>query len=177
MRLLDRAPGGRGSVLVRLPEADRSFFDELFLESGWYAMEPYVRLMQFLAKSRGQSLRAWMCHQAELTASNDAEGIYRRSLESASPREMAKRLPRAFNRYFRPPHAELAELGEDFADFELSAIPVAMEDFFRGVNDGFVMGALKYAGAPDPKVVYRDSRRGARHAGYDTVVLPFRAEF
>ena len=177
MRMLERAPGGPDTVLRSLSADDRKYFGELFLEAGWYALDPYVRIMAAIARLRGLSIREWMRVQADRTAPADVEGIYRMSLQSASLREMAKRLPRAFNRYFQPAKAVLTKLGDDFADFELRTIPTKHAEFFRGINEGFVVGALRYAGAEKPNVLYQEPVRGEPHDGEAIITLPFRARF
>ena len=177
MRMLERAPGGPETVLKTLPADDQKYFAELFLEAGWYAMDPYVRIMSAIASMRKMSVREWMRVQADRTAAPDVEGIYRMSLKSATPREMARRLPRAFNRYFQPCNAVLIELADEHADFELRIIPAKHAEFFRGINEGFVVGALRYAGAEKPSVRYADPVSGEPHEGEATLTLPFRASF
>lgn len=174
MRTLERAPGGAHSVLKTLSEDDQKFFRELFLEAGWYELDPYVRIMGAIASMRGVSLREWMRLQADRTASADVEGIYRMSLKSASPREMARRLPRAFNRYFQPCNAMLIRAEDRHAEFELRVIPEKHAEFFRGINEGFVVGALRYAGADTPSVRYDDPVVDA-YEGEPTLTMPFRA--
>lgn len=177
MRMLERAPGGSETILRTLTADDQKFFRELFLEAGWYAMDPYVRIMSAIAMFRKMPLREWMRVQADRTAAPDVEGIYRMSLKSATPREMAKRLPRAFNRYFQPCNAVLLDVDAGHADFELRAIPEKHAEFFRGINEGFVVGALRYAGAEKPSVRYEEPARGEPHDGEPTLTLPFRASF
>ncbi len=177
MRMLGKAPGGASSILGTMSADDQAYFGELFLEAGWYAMDPYVRIMATIAGARGLSVREWMRMQADRTAASDVEGIYRMSLKSASLGDMAKRLPRAFNRYFQPCNAVLMKLGDDFADFELRVIPTKHAEFFRGINEGFVVGALRYAGANKPRVRYGDPVAGDAHEGEATLTMPFRASF
>ena len=177
MRMLERAPGGPATILKTLSAEDRKFFGELFLQSGWYALDPYVRIMSSIASMRGMALREWMRVQADRTAAGDVEGIYRMSLGSATPREMAERLPRAFNRYFQPCNATVLQVADTHADFELRAIPTRHVEFFRGINEGFVVGALRYAGAEKPSVRYEEPIASDPHEGEATVKLPFRASF
>ncbi|HJL33931.1 MAG TPA: hypothetical protein RMI62_32865, partial [Polyangiaceae bacterium LLY-WYZ-15_(1-7)] len=100
LRLVERdVPGGLATL--GLEDPDRAHFEGIFLASSWYPLAPYLRLVERLAALQRRPLREWMRDQARRTARLDVEKRDRAALAARDPEDMARRLPRAFNRYFR----------------------------------------------------------------------------
>jgi hypothetical protein len=180
MEYLDkRVPGGRDTVLHGLTSADRAFFggEQLFLASSWYDLFPYARLMGRVAELQSLPLRVLMASQARRTARIDVAGVYRMSLSLSTPEAMAGRVHRVFNRYFRPCEAVVLDADRGQARYELRHIPRPLLDFFLGVNEGFVTGALEEAGGRDIDIVYQTPRPSDRIESIETVVVVFETRF
>ena len=146
-----QAPGGRDAVAAKMgPLGAR--LEEFYVENGWYDVEVLAALMSATAELMGTSASRHIQAQAHGAAKTDIVGIYRHTLRAETPSAMAKRLPRAFNRYFQPSAARLISAEPTRFSAALEQIPVRQESFFIAMNEGFVTGALEAVRAIDPRV-------------------------
>lgn len=176
LQYLDKKLPDRAMALQPLSAEDRGYIErEMFIDAGWYALGPYVRLMRTVASMTGLGVEELMRRQAMQTASVDSTGTYR-PLLSGGTRKLTTRLHLAFNRYFRPCEAVPVDATRTSARYELRHLPASALPFFRGTNEGFVRGALEQAGAQDVEVVY-DPPRPDPDQSLDACVLPFVARF
>lgn len=164
---------GLSAVRARMPDATRDRLEPFYVASGWYDVEVLADLMAATAAVMGVDERQLIQQQAAHAAKSDVEGIYRHSLRSQSVREMARRLPRAFNRYFTPSQATLLAIDDDGFEAELSPVPVEREAFFVAMNEGFVRGALETAGAARVRFGWPERREMTP----DRLSLVFRASW
>jgi hypothetical protein len=145
-----RAPGGLEGTLAILPPSDRAYVRQLFIESGWYDAFVLERLMRAVAEKQGDTLRDFARTQAVVTAHRDTAGIYRHSFRAGTPAELARRLPRGFNRYFEPMEAALETIDGACASYSLRRVPQELRDLAEGVTEGFCTGAMQAAGIAPP---------------------------
>lgn len=138
---------GLDAVRAAMPDATRGRLEPFYVASGWYDVEVLADLMAATARVSGIHESQLIRKQAAHAARGDVEGIYRHSLRAGSLTEMARRLPRAFNRYFAPSQATLVAVDDDGFEARLAPVPLAREGFFVAMNEGFVAGALETAGA------------------------------
>ena len=167
-------PGGRDALIARLDAADQAFVRrERVIDAGWYPLHPYVRLMERLARLQRQPVRAFMLAQSIRAAQVDIAGVYKPMLPTASPKRIAARVHLAFNRYFRPASARPVRVRDEVAEYELQTLPDDAIEFFRGLNEGFVRGALMEAGATKIELSYGPARAQAP----GLVTQPFHVSF
>lgn len=142
-----RAPGGLDAVRARLSPYFRERLEPFYTAHSWYPLDELIALMRAVAQVRGADPQELVRDQAARAARQDVEGLYRQVLRSTTPREMSARLPRAFNRYFRPMRAELVANAQRWMEVEIGPVPATHAEFFRAINEGFVGGALETVGA------------------------------
>ena len=145
-----RVTGGLEATRASLTPSDRAYVGQLFIESGWYDALVLERLMRAVAAMKGEPLRDFAREQAVVTARLDTSGIYRHSFRAASAEELARRLPRGFNRYFEPMQAVLDGIDGACATYSLRRVPDALRELAEGVTEGFCTGAMEAAGIARP---------------------------
>ena len=150
---------GLDAVRARMHEETRERLEPFYVASGWYDVDVLVDLMAATARVCGMPTSTLIRKHAARAARADVEGIYRASLSAGNLREMARRLPRAFNRYFRPCQATLIAVDDEGFEASLSPLPDRLESFFTAMNEGFVRGALETAGAERVRFTWVERRR------------------
>lgn len=154
----ERLEGGRAAVEAAMEPSVRARLEDIYISSGWYDVEVLVALMNALSQVAGVEPQRMIERHAGFAARKSVEGMHRHSMQADSAREMAERLPRAFNRHFRPCEAKLRDARRGSMSATLAPIPERFEDFYRAMNDGFVKGALEVAGAQGAAVRWTDRR-------------------
>ncbi len=170
-----RVPGGLDAVYEAMPPAMRPFFDgSLFLATATYDLSPVVALVHAAARLEGETAADFARARSRASAKQSVEHLYRHQLSAAEPAEMARRLPKIFERFFDPCHAEgvLAEPGRMHVLF--SGLPKPMLGFYAWSCEGFVPEALRLSGARDVEYTWDDPRPAGTEHGIPTVDLLFR---
>lgn len=155
-RIERRVPGGFAAVREAIGEpAVLAFFeDAIFLASALYDIVPLIHLVRALARLAGQSTDQLVRSGAKSAAERDVQSLYRAQMKSASPEEMASRLPRIFNRYFEPSRAEEVSVGPGVMETRFERLPAPYAGYYVWSNEGFIEGALGASGARDVRCVF-----------------------
>jgi len=159
----ERAPGGLPAVRALMSPEDAEAIEPLYAAHVFYDLDLLIALMTATAELLGTTLPQLAERGAVATARTDIEGRYRLALRASSPLEMAKRLPRAFNRYFSPSAAEIVDLSDDSFSVRVAPVPEEHEAFFKAMNQGFVRGALQTVGATTVSVEWMPPTSVGRH--------------
>ncbi|HEY8432864.1 MAG TPA: hypothetical protein VIL20_31045 [Sandaracinaceae bacterium] len=139
-------PGGRDALLALLPGDVRARIEPLWIATAWYDAEIFFAVMEASAQLQRMDPVRLVRRASERAAEEDIRGIYRQTLRTTSPRDMADRLPRVFSRYYDAPLEQL-ELDESWMRAAWSGVPARRIVLFQALNEGFMDAAFRIAGA------------------------------
>lgn len=144
-------PGGLATVCAEIGIKDIAVFlrETIFLAASSYDIEPLMHLIRVVSRLAQLPLDKFVREGSRRAAEADVVGTYRAQMRSASPEEMAARLPRMFMRYFEPCQAEAFNIRSTGTEMRFSGLPASALGFYVWPNEGFVSGALEAARARD----------------------------
>ena len=158
LQVAARVPGGLDAVLARMPPELAARVEPFYVAAGWYDVDVLVALMRACCAAMGVPFDEQLEKQAARAARADVAGLYRHAMRASSVADMSTRLPRIFDRYFSPTHASVRDAGETSVSVELSGVPERHEAFYVAMNQGFVAGALREAGAAEVRFSWPERR-------------------
>lgn len=149
-------PGGFATFAAEIKNKEiESFLREtIFLAASSYAIEPLIFLQRFLAQATRSPLDKFVRDASRIAAERDVVGTYRAQLRSASPEEMAHRLPRMFVRYFEPCQAESLHVSPGRSEVRLAGLPASALGLYVWASEGFIAGGLESVGAREVRFVW-----------------------
>lgn len=169
-----RVPGGLAAVTQRLDTQTAAFFDgSIFLASGVYNLSPVVAFVRVAANLQGTSVAEFVRARSRSSAKTSVERLYQRQLDSATPSEMAARLPRIFGRFFDPCQAESLTAEPGHMEVRFCGLPTIMLGFYAWSCAGFVPEALRLAGASDCRHAWDEPVCCGTRDGLDVADLSF----
>ena len=173
-----RTPGGLDAVLAGMDAVMRPYFEgAIFLASSLYDLSPLVAFVNAAAVLHGQTPADFVRARAQVSAKQAVEHLYQRQLAASDAKEMATRLPRIFERFFDPCHAEGVAAEQGRMAVRFTGLPRAMAGFYAWSCEGFVPEALRLAGASNVRHEWDPPVDSGEASGVPLVDLQFRLEW
>lgn len=149
-------PGGMPTICAQIGHKASGDFlrDTIFLATSTYDIEPLMYLIPIIAGFNRTPIDKFIRDRSRAAADRDIVSTYRAQLRSASPEEMATRLPRIFTRYFEPCRADSMSVDAISSEMRFSGLPAFALNFYIWPNEGFVTGALESVGAKDVRFAW-----------------------
>ncbi len=143
-------PGGIDALAQLLEPRCARFLQQHFLTASWYDALPMLPFSLAAAKARGISHHAAMLERAATQAEADIHGLYKVILNFTSPETIAARVGRAVMQYFDFGEATSRAVDERTHEIIHTGVPMPLVPLSAPLAEGFLMTALRIAGAPEP---------------------------
>lgn len=124
----------------------RAFFDQTFIASIWYDVQPVTEVTQVGAQLTKMRHDVFCRAIGTFIYERDMTGIYRAILRFASPELMVKALPLATTRYFDFVKLETTRVGPKAYDVLILGVPSETAATYTNVTSIFIERAITGSG-------------------------------
>jgi hypothetical protein len=157
--------GGLDALAAEIEDpALRTFITQKFLPSSLYDVTPVPALIAYEARALRMSLDDYLLHRTRHQAKKDLGGVYAWLLRLASPRLVARSLPKIMVQMFDFAQAEVLRDDPTETVARLSNVPAVLAPWLEVGVTVYAETALKLAGATiearDPEIRPTGSRAG-----------------
>jgi hypothetical protein len=157
--------GGMEALVAEIEDpALRAFITQKFLPSSLYDCIPVPALIACEARAMRMSLEDYLLHRTRHQAKKDLGGVYAWLLRLASPRLVARNLPRIMVQMFDFAAAETIEDQPQHTVARIAGVPAVLAPWLQVALSVYAETALKLAGATvdaePPAIVAEGTRAG-----------------
>jgi len=144
----EHVQGGMDALASEIDDpALRAFITQKFLPSGLYDVTPVPALIAYEARALRMTLDDYLLHRTRHQAKKDLGGVYAWLLRLASPRLVARSLPRIMVQMFDFATGDVIGDEPNEATARLSNIPAVLAPWLEVSVAVYAETALKLAGA------------------------------
>ena len=140
-------PGSLPALYEHLEPDVATFFEQIFLASGWYDNLPMAPLVEVAAQMLRKSPYDLVADMSRERGQEDIRGIHKLLLRVSSPEQVAVRLPRLTMRYFDWGSVDVQPEGRNRVRGVRTTVPELLVDWYFAATSGYLEAALPHAGA------------------------------
>ncbi len=161
----EHVQGGMDALASEIDDpALRAFITQKFLPSSLYDVTPVPALIAYEARALRMTLDDYLLHRTRHQAKKDLGGVYAWLLRLASPRLVARSLPRIMVQMFDFATADVIRDEPNEATARLSNIPAVLAPWLEVGVTVYAETALKLAGvtgtAGEPEIRHTGAKAG-----------------